>query len=805
MKKDVYLIGNAHIDPVWQWRWQEGFQEIKATFKSVLDRMREFPDFKFTCAGSMYYEWIEKSDKKMFEEICARVREGRWCVAGGWYLQPDCNLPCGEAFAREGLIAQRYFLQKFGKTAKVGYNVDSFGHNGALPQILKKSGLKYYVFMRPDNREKVLPSNLFAWVGLDGTEIPTYRIPFSYCIEKTETIEKVKELATEQNTPQMAFFGMGNHGGGPTIKLLTELESMVKNDTAYTYGTVDEYFLAVEDMPLEKVGGDLQYHARGCYSLSTMIKKYNRLAENHILQTETFGVMAENQTDYIYPKETLESCWKELFLCQFHDNLAGTVIKPAYEDIRNSFGYIVNRCEQETNLAISKISWDIDTLQGNSESIFRDNRFFPFVHEKLGSPVVVFNHLPYAVKQAIRIYPKCSLITDYEDNLIPSQVVRGFHTDGKDNVYSTLAYVEVPAFGYKTLKIFKEKTEEQENSLFFGDDYIENAVVKVEFDLSTGGIKGIWDKATGRNYLSASTATVLIDETEQDAWTHDVSSFDKVIGTFKGVEMHIIEKGPVRVTMRIFSECGENKMRQDISLYPDSDKVFVKSRLEIKEGHRMVKIRIPANVRNGAKAQCAIPYGVIERTTDNAEQPCGEWFSVTDGVNGISVCNDSKYSFSVDKNTAYLTVLRTAMYLDHFAYIAKSRDEFCEFIDTDENEFTYTIESYKGVAETVRSAQSLNNPFQVVMETFHKGTLKTSDTGIKVEQKNIIVTAFKKSEDGDGYILRAYECDGVKTQSKIQVDLIKASINTEFLPYEIKTFRIVGDTVVECDLIEESV
>ena len=152
-----------------------------------------------------------------------------------------------------------------------------------------------------------------------------------------------------------------------------------------------------------------------------------------------------------------------------------------------------------------------------------------------------------------------------------------------------------------------------------------------------------------------------------------------------------------------------------------------------------------------------------------------------------------------------MTVLRTAIYLDHFANVAKTRDEFCDYIDTDENEFTYTIEPYKGIAETVRSAQSLNNPFQVVMETFHKGTLKTSYCGVKVEQKNIIVTALKRAEDGNGYILRAYECDGKKTRSKIHIECLKARIDTGFLPYEIKTFRIVGNTVSDCNLIEESV
>ena len=138
MGKKVYLIGNAHIDPVWQWRWQDGFSEIKATFRSVLDRMKEYPELKFNCAGAMYYEWIEKSDSAMFEEIKERVKEGRWQIVGGWFVQPDCNMPSGEAFARHGLISQRYFIDKFGAMAKTGYNVDSFGHNVGLPQILKK-------------------------------------------------------------------------------------------------------------------------------------------------------------------------------------------------------------------------------------------------------------------------------------------------------------------------------------------------------------------------------------------------------------------------------------------------------------------------------------------------------------------------------------------------------------------------------------------------------------------------------------------------------------------------------------------
>ena len=163
MHPHIYLIGNAHLDPAWAWQWQEGFAEIKATFRSALDRMKEFDGYVFTAAGASYYQWVEENAPSMFEEIRQNVAEGRWVIAGGWWLQPDCNLPCGESFARHGLYAQRYFYEKFGKIADFGYNVDSFGHNGALPQLLAKCGMHSYVMMRPEAQEKMLDRDTFFW------------------------------------------------------------------------------------------------------------------------------------------------------------------------------------------------------------------------------------------------------------------------------------------------------------------------------------------------------------------------------------------------------------------------------------------------------------------------------------------------------------------------------------------------------------------------------------------------------------------------------------------------------------------
>ena len=176
----LHMIGHAHLDPVWLWRWTEGFQETKATFRSALDRMKEYDDFQFISSSAAFYEWIEQSDPAMFAEIQNRVREGRWCLVGGWWIEPDCNIPAGESFVRQGLYGQRYFMEKFGRKAVVGFNPDSFGHAASLPQILKKSGLHYYVFMRPMPNEKGLPSRLFWWESDDGSRVLTYRIPYEY-------------------------------------------------------------------------------------------------------------------------------------------------------------------------------------------------------------------------------------------------------------------------------------------------------------------------------------------------------------------------------------------------------------------------------------------------------------------------------------------------------------------------------------------------------------------------------------------------------------------------------------------------
>lgn len=352
--KTLHMIGNAHIDPVWLWRWQEGFHEVLASFRSALDRMNEDKDFLFVSSSAAFYEWVERVDPQMFAEIKQRIEEGRWEVVGGWWVQPDCTIPSGESFVRHGLYGQRYFREKFGVTAQVGYNVDSFGHHAMLPQILKKSGLDYYVFMRPSPQEKGLPARLFWWEADDGSRVLTFRIPFGYNTGPEDVGRVVRRTAGELKAPfneLMCFYGVGNHGGGPTKANIANIRQL-NEDPAYprlAFSSCNRFFASIqpkaERYPI--VHDELKRHANGCYSAHSGIKRWNRQAEHLLITAEKWATIAhltpgqttpgQTTTGQPYPTE-FSRAWKNVLFNQFHDILAGTSLESAYQDARDMHG-----------------------------------------------------------------------------------------------------------------------------------------------------------------------------------------------------------------------------------------------------------------------------------------------------------------------------------------------------------------------------------------------------------------------------------------------------------------------------------
>lgn len=786
----MYLIGNSHIDPVWLWRWHEGVSEVLATFRSALDRMKDFPDFKFTSACASYYEWVEKLDPEMFGEIKQRVSEGRWEIVGGWYLQPDCNMPDGESFARQALVGQRYFKEKFGVTAQTGYNVDSFGHNANLPKILKLSGMDKYIFMRPTRAEQGRDEVLFTWESDDGSRVTAYRNPANYNIDLGNhqvMLTTVRELSDEQRLEMMAFYGVGNHGGGPTIQLIDAINKFDIGEKLYA--TPAEYFEAVKDKKLPVIKDELQHHARGCYSAESRVKAAHRKCEQYLLAAEKLCVMAKELTGWKYPAKKLKKAWKNLLFNQFHDILCGCSIKSAYEDADYLFGEAMSIAEQAIVFAMEKIAWNIDTLKGETlPSYKRIMRLWQ--HDKLGTPLIVFNPHPWTVKRQLTINSIVGRITDCDGNEIPIQTARGEQLNSATDKFATVFMAEIPAMGYAVYRMFDEVKHAEEAEVEFKaeEKAFENNKIKVEFDEMTGDVCYLYDKEQKKVIIDKPCSAVILDETKCDTWAHNEKDLGKTVGMFTAPEFKILEDGNVRKIIRVTTKCSDSVLRRDYILHKDSSEVLVKVKADFREKHKALKFTFPMT---DEKVIAKIPYGTITREGYTGEEFCGSWMA----SGSLCVANDSKYGYDTENGEMRMTVLRSAVYADHYGQ--SERDEFCEYMEQGEHEFTYSMFPYKDNASAEKKASELNLELRYVLGTFHDGSLPEKFGCIECDSDDVIISAVKQSEDNNGNIIRFYEMNGENTS--VSVKLFDKIISTDISHNEVKTFT---DDGAELNLIE---
>jgi alpha-mannosidase len=803
--KKMYMIGNAHLDPVWLWQWQEGFQEAKATFRSALDRMNESDDFIFTSSSAAIYEWIENNDPGMFEEIRRRVAEGRWNIVGGWWIQPDCNIPSGESFVRQGLYGQRYFKEKLGVTAKVGYNVDSFGHNGMLPQILKKSGMDYYVMMRPMPNEKGLPGRVFWWQSDDGSKVLTFRIMFEYLSWGKDLENHVRRALGEFKEPLddlMLFYGVGNHGGGPTKENIESIRRLnnVPDLPKLEFSTPDNYFRDMEKsgQSFPVVHDDLQHHASGCYAAHSGIKQWNRQAENRLLAAEKYSALASWITGQPYPKE-MGRAWKNVLFNQFHDILAGTSLEPAYEDARYLFGEAMAIADRSLNYAVQSLSWNIDIEQ-----------------DETMLPIVVFN--PHAWESRLNVelevggMKESAVLLDDKGNPVPFQCVKSLASARGRYRLSFIA--DLPSMGYRTYKLVRESASIKPvgEPITASDLVLENRHLRLEFDRSTGFIKSLRDKRLNHEVFKGDGAKPVVIDDTSDTWSHDVLHFNRAAGEFKATKVHRIEHGPVKSVIRIVGEYGSSKLIQDFTMYPDRDQIDVNVTVDWREKFKMLKLVFPVNVVF-SKHTYEIPYGTIEREHNGEEEPGQNWVDYTgivqdsNRVYGLSLMNDAKYSYSIHNKELALTVLRSPIYAHHVPYEPDPDGEY-SFIDQGIQRFSYSLLPHEGTweqAETPRRAAELNCKPVAVIETYHPGKLPQTDSYVTVDKSNVIVSALKQAEDSDDLIVRCYETDKKRTSAEIALPKFGRTIRADFAPSEIKTFRVPKNPelpVTETNLLE---
>ncbi|MBR3928613.1 MAG: alpha-mannosidase [Clostridia bacterium] len=794
----VYLIGNAHLDPVWLWTWKEGFHEIKATFQSALDRMNEFQGYVFTCACASYYEWIEENAPEMFSEIKKRVLEGRWKIVGGMWVQPDMNSLSGESIARQLLVSQRYFKEKFNVTVKTGYNVDTFGHNGQLPQILNLAGIVNYVWMRPMMNENAnIPEGALLWEGVDGSSVRAFRIPWGYGGEDVVwRIEETLKLSEKYGYNMMCFYGVGNHGGGPTIRCLNEIEAWKKEHPGegVNYGDPDSYFESIKDVSLPTWSGELQHHASGCYSTFADSKMLLRKTENKLLSAEVFGVMAEKLTGLGI--KDLSRAWKTLLFNEFHDLLGGCSIKEALDEMITDLKYSYSAADHAENFALQRLSWAIDTMKGNKELVrSKENHFWRWNVSGYGTPVVVFNPHAFEVLSAVSLYSEGVRITDDDGNDVPVQKIRAGRTNGTDK-WDTLFTADVPPLGYRLYWMHmtgEDKRAEKNESLSIHENVMENKHLRVEISPETGDIEKIIVKKTGKNALKRPARTILVDITHADTWAHNLFTFDEEIGSFADARLTIKENGPVRVVLRAESSLLNNTLVRDYILTDESDVVEVRASATLNTKHAMLKLCLAPNAEK-MRFLTEIPFGAIERKPSGEEESNQRWIAGAGEEGGVAILNRGAYSSAAPGDEIRQTFINTSAFADHYGQ--ETRDEDMEYMQIGRTDFTYQVYPFEGdirQSGVQNRAAVLNESLAAVVETYHEGPLPRMFSGISMDRPNIVLRALKKSENKEGTILRLYESMGAETKTRIECALLNRRFALSFKPFEIKTVFVPDD------------
>jgi alpha-mannosidase len=799
----LHMIGNAHIDPVWLWQWQEGYQEVRATFQSAIDRMDEYPEFVFTCDSVCYLQWIEESDPELFEQIRARVADGRLQVIGGWWIEPDCNIPSGESYVRQALYGQRYLKDRFGVTATTGSNLDPFGHNAAIPQLLRKSGMDSYVFLRPGPHELELPGPYFWWESPDGSRVLAYRIPHEYCSPRGDIGYHVdKSLAQlPKDLPElMVFYGVGNHGGGPTranldsIRRLDAMDGLPRLECSSARVFFDRLIEADGEIPVH--AGELQHHCVGCYTAHSGVKRWNRRAENQLQRAEKWSVVADVVGGLAYPLEELTEAWKLALFNQFHDILAGTSIAPAYEEARDGFGHASSVAEQAFNRAVQMIARRID-IPAEADM----------------APVVVFNPHPWPLRADVELefagfQSGEARMTDDEGSPVPVQRIRSHATVSAPR--GRLAFpADVPPLGYRVYRIYPSGADSSGvGAVTATETSLENDLLALEVDPATGWLSRFVDKTTGVDLVAGRSGghAVVIDD-ESDTWGHRVKAYDDVVGEFECTGVRLVEHGPVRAVLRIESRYGSSTLAEELVLGAGARYVEVRAVLDWRERLKLLKLRVPTAIETG-RATFEVPYGHLEREAGGDEEPAQAWVDVSAAGVGLSVLNDCKYGHDVKGGDIGITAARSPVYAWHEPATLDPEGVY-EYLDQGRQELTYRLIPHAGdwrEAGTVRRAAELNQPPFVLLESYHSGELPQRRSFASVEDVDVVVTVLKAAEDGDGaLVVRAYESAGRPARATIELPLVERTIEAEFGAHEIKTFRVPRDPelpVLETSLLE---
>jgi alpha-mannosidase len=789
----MHLTGNSHIDAAWLWPWTETVDVVKRTFGTALQLMNEYPDYTYTQSAAQYNAWIAGKYPQMNEQIKQRIKEGRWEIVGGMWVEPDLNMPDGEAQVRSILVGKRWFQKEYGVDVRIGWNPDSFGYTWQLPQIYKRSGIDYFVTQKTAwNDTNQFPFKLFWWESPDGSKVLTY-FPHDYGNDNLNPVRLSHDFTIAREhapglTEMMDLYGSGDHGGGPTRAVLDEgVHWMQPEKIAPTmkFGTAQSYFTEIEKkiapeshtwdydsiakgyerpappaeglvaIPTWKSELYFEYH-RGVMTTQAGHKRNMRDSEEWALNAEKLASLAWLEGDQ-YPGDELTEAWKKITFNDFHDLAAGSGIGIIYNEAQQDYDQVRWATNEISQHAIKTLAANVDTQVTGGVPILVLN---PLAWERSGT-VTANVQLPAAAGGGISVL-------DGANRVVPSQVLE---RSDKNHTYRLLISVDnVRSMGYKVLHVVPGARQFASDLKAEGMT-IENALLKVTVDPQTGCITSLYDKKTKFETLAPGACGNQLQTfkdlpKDYDAWNIDPGTLDHFTSIDKADSVELVAKGPLHGAIRVTHTWQNSKFVQEIELDAGADQVDVANDIDWHETHVLLKAAFPLAATSN-KATYEVPYGSIERPTtrNNSweqaqfEVPALRWADLGDGRHGFSLLNNSKYGYDGKDNVLRISMLRSPTWPDPDA-------------DRGHQHFTYALYPHGGdwkQALTVRHGYEYNYRLQAIPVQAHTGSLPAEHAYVTVKPESVVLTALKKAEDTNGLVFRVYEWAGKSADVQIHV------------------------------------
>ncbi|MBK1825875.1 glycoside hydrolase family 38 C-terminal domain-containing protein [Haloferula rosea] len=651
----VHLIANAHLDPIWLWNWQAGVDEALATFRSAVDRCHEYPEFRYTRGESWLYQWVEELDPGLFNEVRALIESGRWSIAGGQLIQPDANLPTAAGWKKQIELGQRYFKDRFGVSPRIGYNVDTFGHPATLPDILCDVGYRGYVFHRPNESQVKLPAQTFRWRGSGGSEILGFRIAPAY-VTRSDDLEGQIDLSVKAADPAlghtMMFYGLGNHGGGPTK---ANIEWLLKHQNSFgdvelRFSTVDEFYSAAEAkrdlVPI--VDYELQKTFPGCYSVMHDVKQVQHRTERLLEQAEelahAFCTGSKSTHDSI---ERINTAWHDLAFTQFHDILAGTSVPSSYVSTRHMQGRAGIIGEEE----IVRISRRHARANLPCEDVQR---------------LVILNGSDHSFDGHVECEPFIDFddwgtrwFADEEGNPVPYQLITSEPNTGP-MMHRAVLPLEVSAKGSRVLKLLDAAEGEippPVDPVRLQGLCLSNG--KLSAELSPNGIRSL--KWNGKEFLGKEGISLQLREDQGDTWVFHNTAFEEALaGNLTDLEWTLEDEGPIRARMFADQTLGDSKIRIAVTVYEGKPEVHINLHVVFSERHKLLQLPIHLQAYPNTW-NSGLAGGHVTRKPGVDEMPFCGWDSVQMPGASLSLHTPDTYSSRLDGDTWQFTLLRSPL------------------------------------------------------------------------------------------------------------------------------------------------